>query len=108
MCHLSRRPWVQHVPGWKVVATQERFSLYAPTDRQSGVRGVTEAMRSFGTALGPELGYVETLTLAVLQQRAGHPEQARETVRRLRASVSPTINRRIDDFVELKNFPVPD
>ena len=107
-CHLSRRPWVQHVPGWKVVATQERFSLYAPTGQQSGVRGVTQAMRSFGATLGPELGYVETLTLAVLQQRAGHPEQARETVRRLRASVSPTINRRIDDFVELKNFPVPD
>jgi hypothetical protein len=107
-CHLSREPWTRDVPGWKLVATQERFSLYAPTDQQSGVRGVTEAMRSFGTALGPELGYVETLTLAVLQDRAGHHDQARATVRRLRAEVSPTINRRIDDFVELKNFPVPD
>jgi hypothetical protein len=107
-CSLSRTPWVRHVDGWRLLRTQERFSLYAPRHGQSGRAGVLAAMLSFAQALGPELGYIETLNAAVLVKESGHPRRAAAMVRRLRAEVSPLINRRIDEFVRLKQFPVPD
>jgi hypothetical protein len=106
-CQLSREPWVRDVPGWRLVRTQERFSLYAPRGTESGRAGVLKAMFSFGSALGPELGYVETLTAADLLAREGHSARAGEVVRRLRAEVSPVVRGRIDSYVEQNHFPLP-
>ncbi len=107
-CHVSRRPWVADVRGWRLVTTSERFSLYAPTGGQSGRTGILAALRSFADALGPELGYVETLNAALMIKRQGHPEEAAALVRRLRQQVSPDVRRRIAYWVALKRFPVPD
>jgi len=103
-CALSRRPWVQDVPGWRLAATSERFSLYAP-DKPSA--RIERALLAFGGSLGPDLGYVETLSAASLLEREGHPTQARALVADLRSRMTPLQRRRMDQYVNSKRVPVP-
>lgn len=106
-CQVVRRPWVHHVDGWRVMRTQERFSFYAPRHQQSGMPGVIAAMHAFGAALGPELGYVETLTEAALLDRQGHHDRARRVVARLRSRLSATDRERVDQWARGAGLPVP-
>jgi hypothetical protein len=97
---------VRHVPGWRVAATSERFSLYAPTTASAGA-GPARALVALGRSLGPDLGYVETLSAATLLDRAGHPARARALVDDLRSRMSPSQRRRMDEFVASNRMPVP-
>ena len=106
-CTVVRRPWVRHVPGWRLLRTQERFSFYAPDQRQSGMPGVISAMHAFGEALGPELGYVETLTEAALLDRQGDHDRARRLVSRLGSRLSATDRERVDQWARNQGLRVP-
>jgi hypothetical protein len=103
-CQLSRRPWVRDVPGWRLAATSERFSLYGPVGRSGGIE---RALLAFGRTLGPDLGYVETLSAATLVERGGDPAGARDLVADLRSRMTPLQQRRMDDYVASNNVPVP-
>ena len=105
-CVVSRSPWTPHVPGWRLMRTMERFSLYAPAHQQSGLTGVVAAMKAFGDALGPELGYVETLSAASLLEQQGHHQEAVAIAGRLRARVPPVVRERIDQWVQARGEPL--
>ncbi len=103
-CALSRRPWVRDVPGWRLAATSERFSLYAPDHPSAGIE---QALLAVGNTLGPDLGYVETLSAAALLDREGHPTRARALVADLRSRMTPLQRRRMDQYVAANRVPVP-
>jgi hypothetical protein len=103
-CELSRSPWVHPVPGWRLAATAERFSLYRPTGGSSRT-DLVSALQAFGQALGPQLGYVETLWAAALLDREGRHAEARTLVEDLRSRLSPLDRRRADEYAVQVNLP---
>ncbi|MBA2560247.1 MAG: hypothetical protein H0V07_10260, partial [Propionibacteriales bacterium] len=96
-CRPIREPWDERVPGWRLADRIERFTLYEPVQGQSGPTGVVSAMRAFGSALGPELAYVETFTAATLLKEQGHAAQGKTLINQMYSQATPDVARRIRD-----------
>ncbi len=100
----SKSPWDEDVPGWQIAYQHERFTLYEAVDEQEGRSGVISALSSFGEALGPELGYIETFAAATLLNQEGHPEEGKALIQRMYARASPDVAERIDDEAEFDHL----
>lgn len=85
-CNEGAVLWSRPVEGWRLVATRDRFALYAPTARQVGRPGAEHGLAALAESLGPRLGYLEALATASLQRLDGHFNESRATVRRLFAA----------------------
>ncbi len=94
-CEPTRSPWDEDVSGWRIAGEIERFTLYQPTQEQTGRSGVIKAMRAFGDALGPELGYVETFTASALLRDQGRTSKAKALIAQLYAEAGPGVAQRI-------------
>lgn len=99
-CEPSRSPWDEDVPGWQISYQEERFTLYEPTEGQSGPAGVIAAMRAVGDALGPELGYVETFTAATLLEEQGRSAEGKALIEQMYSEATPDVAQRIRDMAE--------
>ncbi len=99
-CEPTRTPWVEDVSGWQIAYQEERFTLYEPTEGQSGRTGVITALRAVGDALGPELGYVETFVAAALLDKQGRSAEGEALIEQMYAEASPEVAERIRDMAE--------
>jgi hypothetical protein len=88
-CENGALLWTQPVPGWRLVATTDRFSLYAPADGQRGPTGAVAGLTALGRALGPALGFRETFAAAALLVTAGRDARAKQLVQQLYAAAGP-------------------
>ena len=71
------------IEGWKIIYQHERFTLYAPENGQSGLKGVIEAMHATRQALGLELGFLETYVEATALAKEGKTEEARQLITKM-------------------------
>jgi len=95
-CNLQPLPWRRpDVAGWTVKTRFDWFTLYAPEQPEQGWTGVIDAGRSFGKAMGPRLGYSQTLLAANLLERRGHSAQARNVVSWMYEHAGPEVAARI-------------
>ncbi len=82
-CDNATRPWNHDVPGFRIADRFDRFTLYAPTDKQSGMDGVVDALLAFRDAFGTRMGMMETFAAAAVLEHSGHRDQGRALMRDL-------------------------
>ena len=97
-------PGSRDVPGWPA-----RGHLRAVLAVRAGppVAGIEQALLAVGNTLGPDLGYVETLSAAALLDREGHPTRSRALVADVRSRMTPLQRRRMDQYVASNRVPLP-
>jgi hypothetical protein len=98
------------IPGWHVIYTHDRFSLYAPDGdgpAYAGPRGVIRAMEGTGRAMGTEIGYLETYTAAAVLRSVGREQEADPLVARLEKRIDPALAERIAATDNLYHFLAP-
>jgi hypothetical protein len=98
VCDIPPPRWNADVPGWWVYRRFDRFTLYAPEGSADGRSGVIRAMRDFGAAMTPRLGYMEYFLAASLLKLRGDPQQARQVLRQMYERADPTVARRIREY----------
>jgi len=94
-CEAETEGWDEPVPGFRIAQRLERITLYEPVDGQEGRAGAVRALRAFGDALGPQLGYTETFVAAGLLTQLGEPAEGRALVRRMYDRATPQVARDI-------------
>ncbi len=82
-CGTQPVAWDHDIAGWQLVSQFRQFTLYAPSDGQSGQEGAIAALTSFGDALGPELGFRETFAAAALLKREGRRSEGAALVEQM-------------------------
>jgi Dolichyl-phosphate-mannose-protein mannosyltransferase len=95
VCDVTPQPWDHDVPGWKVSSHFGWFTVYEPTEGQSGRPGAIDAMIAFAKALGPNVGYLETFTAAALLKLQGHPAEGKALIHSMYAGAGPVVAERI-------------
>jgi hypothetical protein len=98
VCDLAPQQWHQDVPGWDVRSRVDKFTLYEPTGTASGRLGMVKAMRAFGKAMTPRLGYVDTFLAARLLELRGREAESRAVLQRMYDTASPTVAREIHRY----------
>ncbi|MBA2772561.1 MAG: glycosyltransferase family 39 protein [Nocardioidaceae bacterium] len=103
-CGSEPVSWDDQVAGWHIKARLERFTLYAPSDGQSGRNGAIAALRSLGHALGPEVGFRQTFAAAALLQRMGHAAEGDALVQQMYADADAETAALIREAAERKGL----
>lgn len=99
-CEPDRSPWEEDIPGWKLIAKVERFTLYEPTDGQEGHAGAVAALTALADALGPEMGYYLSYSAAEVLRQDGHTAAAHAVIRKMYAQTTPDLAQEIRDMAE--------
>jgi hypothetical protein len=95
VCDIPPQHWHKDVPGWDVRSRIDKFTLYEPTGTASGRLGMIKAMRAFGKAMTPRLGYVDTFLAARLLELRGRESESRAMLQRMYDTASPDVARAI-------------
>lgn len=98
VCDAPAPHWNTDVPGWEVRSRFDRFTLYEPVERTAGRPGVVEAMEAFGRAMGPRLGYVDTLVAAGLLELRDRPGRSRALLVEMFERAESDVQRRIREY----------
>ncbi|MPZ63471.1 MAG: hypothetical protein GEU93_19740 [Propionibacteriales bacterium] len=104
ICDAPSRPWRHVARGWHVERRFDRFTLYAPDRPADGRGGAIEAMRAFGDAMGPELGYPAYFAAAGLLTAIGRPEQGRQLVEAMYSEATPQVADDIRRIADVKGI----
>ena len=83
--------WDQRVSGWRLVATANEFSLYAPQRTATGAAGAANGLLALANSLGPEVGAIEAFAATSLQRSLGRTDQAAKTVANLYKAAGPAL-----------------
>jgi 4-amino-4-deoxy-L-arabinose transferase-like glycosyltransferase len=103
LCNLPAQRWDQDVPGW-IRSRFDRFTLYEPTEGQSGRQGAIDAMVAFAKALGPDLGYPETFAAARLLKLQGNFVEGKALIHGMYAQAGPEVAKTIRDYAQQKEL----
>ena len=87
--------WERPIEGWKVVGSDDRFTVYAPTSPREGPRAAADAMLALADALGVETGYVQVFAAASLLRTLGVRDQAAAVVDQLYDDAGPALAEQI-------------
>ncbi|MEP6666915.1 MAG: glycosyltransferase family 39 protein, partial [Nocardioidaceae bacterium] len=104
ICDTPAQPWDRKIRGWHVESRFDRFTLYRSGAHLSGRTGVIRALRGFGTALGPRLGYPETFAAATVLKREGRGEVGRAIIEEMYAQATPDVAKDIQALAEKKRL----
>ncbi len=100
VCDIPPQQWHEDVPGWDVRSRIDRFTLYEPAGTASGRLGMIKAMRAFGKAMTPRLGYVDTFLAARLLELRGREAESRAVLRRMYDTAGPGVAREIHRYAK--------
>lgn len=104
VCGIQQVAWDQDIPGWRLISHFRQFTLYAPSDGQSGQEGAIAALTSFGVALGPELGFRETFAAAAMLQREGRTTEGATLIEQMYTAADPETAANIREVAQLKGL----
>ncbi len=91
ICAPGLTTWDQRVPGWRLVATVDVFSLYATRRTATGSSAAADGLLALSRALGPEVGGVEAFAASSLQRSLGQPGRAAKTLAELYEAAGPAL-----------------
>lgn len=89
------------IPGWHIIYREDRFTLYAPEQHQSGHAGAVAAMEVAGEVLGPDLGYVHLYAAAAVLAADGESASGRRLLRQLNLRAAPALRERMQTTIDL-------